>query len=71
MAKITMTFDSYEDREEMTTALHAGAFKSAIHDFDNYLRSIIKYTDQETIDPEEVRAKLHAYLNENDCSLWE
>jgi hypothetical protein len=69
MPKVTLTFTVPEERYEMETAVNAVSFKCAIEDFDNYLRNIIKYTDLETVDPEEVRAKLHECLNDNDCSL--
>lgn len=45
MAKMIMEFDYYEDREEFEMAQKGGAFHSALHELDQYLRGRLKYEE--------------------------
>jgi len=47
MAKVTMEFDSYEEREEMTRAMKATAAYGAMYGFSVELRNSLKYSEDE------------------------
>lgn len=61
-----------DDRESHKRAVKVDSLYAAIEDFDQYLRSQIKYTDQtqEVYDKlDEVRETLHNKLAENEWNL--
>lgn len=61
-----LIFKLPEDAEDFIIAQKALSYKIALEDMDNWLRSIIKYTEQKTISIQEVRDKLHEIMKEND-----
>jgi hypothetical protein len=73
MAKVTLEFDSYEDREEMESALNGGKWKMLVWDLDQHLRSELKYNDSITGDVyeaiEKIRKHLHELKNESGLTL--
>lgn len=61
MPKILIEF-SEDELEEAQTAMHAGSYKAALWDLDQWLRSILKYqevSEEASKVYAEVRAKLH------------
>ena len=73
MAKVTIEFDSFEDREEMESALNGAKWKMLVWDLDQYLRSELKYNDEITgkvYDAlQKVRDHLHELKNESGLTL--
>ncbi len=73
MAKVTLEFDSFEDREEMELALNGGKWKMLVWDLDQHLRSELKYNDAITGDVYEaldkIRKHLHELKNESGLTL--
>jgi len=70
MSKLTLEFTLPEETEEMRTAVNAGNMRSAVVEFDSFLRGVLKYDthpylDNETV--EKVRTILHECLNNNDA----
>jgi len=41
--KATLEFDMLEEREEMENAIHGGDWKSVVWEFDQKIRSALKY----------------------------
>ncbi len=73
MAKVTIEFDSIEDKEEMEMCLNALKWYSLAWDLDQYLRGRLKYEDNLTEDAykalDEARDKLHELLRENGLTF--
>lgn len=73
MAKVTLEFDPFEDREEMESALNGAKWKMLVWDLDQHLRSEMKYNDAITGEVyealEKVRNKLHELKSENGLTL--
>ena len=71
MAKITLEFDSFEESEEVQTALNASKWKNVMWELDQYYRSIYKYSEKgEEIEiAEQVREKIREILNSNELFL--
>ena len=73
MAKVTIEFDSFEDREEMESALNGAKWKMLVWDLDQHLRSELKYNDAITGDVYEaldkIRKHLHELKNESGLTL--
>ena len=73
MAKVTIEFDSFEDREEMESALNGAKWKMLVWDLDQHLRSELKYNDEitgEVYDAlQKVRDHLHELKNESGLTL--
>jgi hypothetical protein len=63
MAKLTLEFDLIEEKQEYEYALNGVKYSLVISEVDNWLRDLIKYQNKETISIQEVRDKLHEYLN--------
>jgi hypothetical protein len=61
-----LIFKLPEETEDFELAQKAVCYKIALEDLDNWLRGIIKYTEQETINVQEVRDKLHEIMQAND-----
>ena len=57
--EFTLPKDSYEHR----LAINAGAWVSAIHEIDQWLRGIAKHGTESKIEVSYVRAKLYEELN--------
>jgi hypothetical protein len=61
MPKILLEF-SEDEVEEAQTAIHAGSYKAALWDLDQWLRRMLKYeelSESEQLVYTSVRAKLH------------
>jgi len=61
--KAILEYNLPEDEEMFDLSYKGPELKWAIDEFDEFLRQKIKYTDQKTIDLEEVRAKLWEIVN--------
>jgi len=73
MAKVTLEFDPFEDREEMESALNGAKWKMLVWDLDQHLRSELKYNDEITgqvyDELQMVRDKLHELKTELGLTL--
>lgn len=73
MAKVTLEFDSFDDREEMESALNGAKWKMLVWDLDQHLRSELKYNDAITGEVyealEKVRNRLHELKSESGLTL--
>lgn len=73
MAKVTLEFDSFDDREEMESALNGAKWKMLVWDLDQHLRSELKYnetiTGQVYDELQKVRDKLHELKTESGLTL--
>ncbi len=74
MPKVILEFDSFEDSEELKSALDGGKWKIAVWEFDQYLRNTIKHPSEsmsdETYDEiEKIRQELHNIIHENQLYL--
>ena len=73
MAKVTLEFDPFEDREEMESALNGAKWKMLVWDLDQHLRSELKYNDAingKVYDAlQQVRDKLHELKSESGLTL--
>lgn len=73
MAKVTLEFDSFDDREEMESALNGAKWKMLVWDLDQHLRSELKYNDAITGDVyealEKLRDKLHELKTDSGLTL--
>jgi hypothetical protein len=69
--KVNVIFKLPEEQDEYQTAMDGGKYKAALQELDNFLRGKIKYTDEETIKLEDIRAKLHELVNEAGASIWD
>lgn len=61
-------FDT-EDEQEAIDVIKSRSLKIALWEFDQWLRSQIKYGEKEEKDLTEIRQKLHEFLNENGVSI--
>jgi hypothetical protein len=70
MTSATLTFD---DQNDLLTAINGYKFKLALWDLDQFLRSELKYNDkltQEQYDyAEMLRDKLHEFINDYNVAL--
>lgn len=66
-----LVFKLPEETSEFKTAQQASAYLAALQELDNHLRGLIKYTDTETINVQEMRDKLHEICNDMDIDIWE
>jgi hypothetical protein len=73
MAKVTLEFDSFDDREEMESALNGAKWKMLVWDLDQHLRSELKYNDAITGEVyealEKVRNRLHELKTDSGLTL--
>jgi hypothetical protein len=73
MAKVTLEFDPFEDREEMESAINGWKWKILVWDLDQHLRSELKYNTKITGEAyealEKIRERLHELKNENGLTL--
>lgn len=68
MKKMILEFTG-SDMDNGRLAAKADDLYFAIYDFDQHLRGLYKYQDQETVDTYDIREKLWEFLKEYDCSL--
>lgn len=74
MPKATLIFNLPEEAAEHTQALQAGTVLGAIQEFDNFLRSKLKYaelSETEYTVYEAVREKLFTSFSESGVSIWD
>jgi hypothetical protein len=67
MAKVTIEFDSIEDKDEMEMCLNGSKWYSLAWELDQYLRGRLKYSElSEEVYKElsEIREKLHEIMRE-------
>ena len=73
MAKVTIEFDSFEDREEMESTLNGAKWKMLVWDLDQHLRSELKYNDAVTGEAyealEKIRERLHELKTDSGLTL--
>ena len=74
MPKVILEFDSFEESEELKSALDGGKWKCVAWDLDQYLRGKIKYNEDsvsgEVLDAlEKVREELHDLINSSQLHL--
>jgi len=68
MPKAKIEFDLPEEQAEFQTTMNAGKYQSALWDITQWIRGQIKYTENETIEFEELRKKVWNIINENDIT---
>jgi len=74
MPKVILEFDSFEDAEELRSALDGTKWKGVVWDIDQHLRNSIKHSDdsvsEETITAiEKIREKLNDLVHSDHLSL--
>jgi hypothetical protein len=69
MAKVTIEFDSFEDKEEMESALNGAKCKMLVWDLDQHLRSELKYNDEITGKVYDALQKVRDYLHEQKTDI--
>lgn len=74
MPKVTLEFDSFEESEELKSALDGAKWKNVVWELNQYLRNKIKHpsdsmTDEFLHELEQVRAELHNIIHENQLYL--
>ena len=67
MSKAILEFNLPEDQEEFSNASKAGAMLGVLWDFDQWLRSEIKYRDRNEL--QEVRDKFYEFLQADGIEL--
>lgn len=73
MAKVTLEFNTDEEREDMESAINGWKWKMLVWDLDQHLRSELKYNNElksqayEAV--EKIREKLHELKSESGLSL--
>jgi hypothetical protein len=69
MAKVTIEFDSIEDKDEMEMCLNGSKWYLLAWELDQYLRGILKYKDnlseEACFEIEQAREKLHEVMRED------
>jgi hypothetical protein len=69
MPKVTLTFDLPDDTEHYTQCMDGPALRSAVDEFRNYLRSLVKYQSESYSKEqlkviEEIREELYNCIGE-------
>ena len=67
--KAILEFTLPDEQEDHLCALHGSKYLGILQDLDNELRAKLKYHDAGK-DVEEIRARLHALMDERGLSLW-
>ena len=58
MPKLTLTFDTYDERSEMMDAIHGISYAVALTKIDSWLRNLAKYESKTFVSIEDLRQKL-------------
>ena len=66
MPKAILEFNLPEDREDYEMHYNASKYFCAIHDIKNYLRSLRKHDDRESIPKEELIDKIQECISDLD-----
>lgn len=70
MPKHIIEFNLPDETEELETTMKAGAYRSALWDFDQHLRSKAKHGQgKEAEEAQKIRDLLHEFLNDNGIEL--
>jgi hypothetical protein len=72
MSKVVLEFTLPEENEAMQTAISAGDMRSAIADYDNQMRAIVRYGTRPELHTETVvaiREMLHDCLSDNSVKI--
>ena len=73
MAKVTIEFDTIEDKDEMEMCLNGSKWYLVAWSLDQYLRGILKYQDnlseEAYCEIEKAREKLHELRSENGLTF--
>lgn len=65
--RATIRFNLPEESEDHKLALKSGKLRSVITEFDNWLRNLSKYENKTTVEIQEVREKLWAFIEDEDA----
>jgi hypothetical protein len=68
MERGTLSFDLPEDVEAFKVAQNGWKYKAVIDDMFNWVRHLDKYTDRESVKPDEIRQKLVELMEDNDLT---
>jgi len=71
MAKVIIEFDTSEDARDLTLAIKAQDIVCVIQSLDNWMRSKIKHSDENTDNLEEARAILLNGMNDIGVDIWD
>jgi hypothetical protein len=71
MPKATLTFKLPEEDSEHRLAINGHKYYSILWEFDQWLRSEMKYQDHETIQTESVRDKLRELMDNDGVNFDE
>lgn len=66
MSKATLSFEIPQENIEFESAYYGHSFKRVIEDFNDWIRTQIKYQNVEVLPLEEVRSKLWEIVKENE-----
>ena len=55
MPKLTLTFDTYDERQEMLDSIHGTSYAAALQTIDTRLRDLVKYESRTSIAIDDVR----------------
>ena len=55
MPKLTLTFDTYDERQEMLDSIHGTSYAAVLQTIDTTLRNFAKYEGRATVDIDYVR----------------
>ena len=72
MAKVTIEFNTIEEKDELELCINANKWYNIVWDYNEYLRSRLKYdelSDDAYKAIEEFREKLHELLNNEGLKL--
>lgn len=67
--KHKIEFNLPEDKEMLDIHIQAFELHMAVNEFAEYLRSLVKYHDDEKIDIEIVRRKFYEILNDRNVTI--
>ena len=76
MPKATLEFSLPEEQSEFQDAVQGGSLKGCVQDFDNHMRSLYKYSEENMSDEEHkllgvLREKLYEILQDSNINLFE
>jgi hypothetical protein len=68
--QMILKFNLPEDKEEACYALNGHLYRQVLHEFDQHLRSIVKYSSGNSDDASALRDKLHELIDDSGCDLY-
>ena len=69
-AALTFNLDDPEGERRLRECLDAPKWKSAVWEFDQWIRGLVKYGDV-TVNEESIRERFHAIFSEHGIDIWE